>query len=224
MTDTASSTDKGLIRRFFGVPFRVQTYKNLVYLALGFPFGLVSFVTLTSGLTAGAGLSVTLIGIPILLATIAAGTALASVEAGLTRALVGVNASPPKAAAAVSNGTASDDDIMAAIKRFLAEPSTWTSLLVAFLWFIFGLVGFVALTTLSSLSLSMLGAPVLHLFAPGVDMMVGPYVVDTLSESAALTAVGIPLTLVSLHALNALAYAFGRITASLLNVGQTAEN
>lgn len=222
MTDTPPAAETGPARRFLGVPFRAQTYKSTAYLALGFPFGLLSFVVVTTGLATGAGLAVTLAGIPLLLATVAAATALASVEAGLTRALLGVDASLPEAVVAVRDGTAFEGGAAAATKRFLAAPTTWTSLLLALLWFAFGLVGFVALSVLSTLVLATFGAPVAVLLSQDVTIVAGPYVADTLSESVLLAALGVPLTLVALHALNALAHAFGVATASLLGVGRTA--
>jgi hypothetical protein len=57
-----------------------QTYRILAYLLLGLPMGIVDFVLVVTGLSLGLGLFVTILGIPILVATLLVVQALATME------------------------------------------------------------------------------------------------------------------------------------------------
>src|SRR5438309_5628057 len=61
--------------RFFGVVILPQTYLNLTYLLLAFPLGTAYFILLVTGFSLGLGLMVTLVGVPVLLATLVAARA-----------------------------------------------------------------------------------------------------------------------------------------------------
>lgn len=195
------------LRRFFGVPFRAQTYRNLAYLLLAFPLGLLYFVGLSAGLSAGLGLAVTLVGIPLLVLTVAAAAGAAGFEAKLATWLLGVEATPPAALGELDDSLDSSEALL--------DATTWTGLLLVALKFVFGLVALVAVVTAGALAASLLFAPLLY-DAAGVTYNTGPYVVDTLAEALAASGVGVLVTLVSLHVLNGLAKLGGFTTAALL--------
>lgn len=211
------------LRRFLDVPFRAQTYRNLAYLALAFPLGLAYFVGLTTGLSLGFGLLVTLVGVPILLLTLVGATMLAGLEANLARWLLGMDVRDPTAFENATDGSFPEDldGLLAGLKQFLTTPTTWTSLVLVLLKFVFGLVAFVALTVLGSVVATMLGAPLFYDVA-GITYHVGPYLVDTPGELAAVVVGGLLLLFVGLHLLNGLARLFGVMTATLL--GQAPES
>lgn len=218
-TPTAALGDA--LRRFAGVPLRRQTYRNLAYLALAFPLGLGYFVGVTVGLALGAGLFVTWLGLPVLVLTVAGATVVAGFEATLARRLLGTDAALPEALRDFDPGDATvrpGDGVLAALKRFLLAPTTWTSVLLVGVKFGFGVVAFVALVTAGSLLPSMLAAPVLY-DAPHVTYRFGRYAVETLPDALAVFAAGVLLTLSALHLLNALARLGGLLTAALLDVG-----
>ena len=48
------------IDRIFGPVLQVRSYKNLLYLAMSFPLGLLYFVTMITGLSISAGLAIVL--------------------------------------------------------------------------------------------------------------------------------------------------------------------
>ena len=83
------------LRRFAAVAWQSQTYRNLLYLALALPLGVVYVAILAAGLSAGAGLAVILIGLAILLATLFAIRAMAALERMLARRLLRVAIHPP---------------------------------------------------------------------------------------------------------------------------------
>jgi hypothetical protein len=133
------------VTSFFAAPFRARTYKRLAYLLVAFPLGLVYFLTLTVGGSVGAGLVVTWFGVPILLATLVAATAIAGFEAKLANLLVGHEVSVPPALR--SEFRREGEGYVDALRRFLTEPTTWTSVGLALARFAFGLLAFVVTVT-----------------------------------------------------------------------------
>jgi hypothetical protein len=234
-TDSRRSTDRstGGLRRFVGVPFRLQTYRNLLYLVLAFPLGLAYFVGLVTGTALGVGLLITWVGLPILLLTLAGAAAAAGVEAALARRLVGVDASVPSFLREVDpRGDLSlpGDGFVAAVQRLVTAPSTWTSVVLLLAKFAFGLLAFVAVVTSGAVVLAALAAPLVYgdpattlgLVRPAEvgGYVVGPWTVTTLPEALVVALGGVVLLLVSLNLLNALARIHARYTAALLRAGE----
>jgi len=181
----AESTLSTTIRRSPGAPLRVQTYKNLLYLALAFPLGLVYFVGLIFGVALGFGLLITWIGLPVLLVTLFAATVVAGFEAALARYLGGVNASVPTFLAEfdVSGGLVlPGDGFVDAVKRLVTARTTWTSVVLVLAKFGFGLLSFVALTVSGAVTGAFLAAPFIY-DDPDVLLGVGGVVVDTFPDT-----------------------------------------
>jgi hypothetical protein len=203
---------------FVGVPARPQTYRNLLYLVLAFPLGLAYFVVLATGFSLGTGLAITVVGVPILLATLAAARLLANVEAELANRLLGTDA------AIASLDTAGGP--LAVAKRLATEPRTWLGVVCLAGKFAFGVAAFAALTTALSACLSLLAAPLTYSSAYHVGarfgaLSVGPFesgtlVVDSLPEAAGVALAGVGVALVSLHLLNGLVHASGIAAEALL--------
>jgi hypothetical protein len=227
----AESSLSATVRRSLGAPLRIQTYKNLLYLALAFPLGLVYFVGLASGVALGVGLLVTWIGLPILLVTLFAATAVAGLEAALARSLGGVDASVPRFLAEfdVSGGLVSPGNgFVAAVRRLVTTRTTWTSVVLVLAKFGFGLLSFVALTVSGAVTGAFLAAPFVYddpdvvLGVGGTvvdgDYTVGPWVVDTFPEALVAAVVGVAFLFVALSLLNSLARVHARYTARLLHV------
>ena len=227
----AESTLSTTIRRSLGAPLQVQTYKNLLYLALAFPLGLVYFVSLVFGVALGVGLLITWIGLPILLVTLFAATAVASFEAALARYLGGVNASVPAFIAEfdISDGLVfPGNGFVDAIKRLVTARTTWTSVVLVIAKFGFGLLSFVALSVSGAVTGAFLAAPFIYddpdvlLGVGGMvvdgDYTVGPWVVDTFPEALVASVVGVVFLFVALNLLNSLARFHARYTAELLQV------
>ncbi|QLG60481.1 sensor domain-containing protein [Halorarum salinum] len=218
---TQTATHRDRIRRFAGVPLRRQTYRNLAYLALAFPLGLVYFVTVSIGLSLGAGLLVTWFGLPIVVLTLVGATVIAGVEATLARRLLGTDVDLPRALRGTGTDAATtrpDDGILASLERFLLAPTTWTSLVLVGVKFVFGVAAFTVLVTAGSLAGALLAAPVLY-DDPHVTYRIYDLTVTTLPHAITLFVGGLLLTLASLHALNFLARLGGALTAALLAVG-----
>ncbi|MFC4541193.1 sensor domain-containing protein [Halosolutus amylolyticus] len=213
------------LRWFVGVPFRLQTYRNLLYLALAFPLGVTYFVAIVAGVSMGIGLVVTLIGVPLLLATIVAATILAGFEAQLATVLLGTDAPLPEALrsehpASLSGG---DGGLVDTVSALLTAPTTWTSLLLVLLKFGYGIAAFTALVTATTLVTALLLAPFVYA-DPAVHYTVGSVAIDTPPEAVAAAGAGLLVGLVSLHLLNGLAIVGGLLTARLLEVATEDES
>jgi hypothetical protein len=225
----------GALRYVVGVPFRRQTYRNLLYLALAFPLGIGYFTGLVTGGALGVGLLITLVGLPILLVTLSATTLAATLEAWLARTLVGVEASVP---AVLRESTLDEglvlpgDGFVDAVRHLLTAPSTWTSVLLVLSKFAFGIVSFVALVTTGAITVTMVAAPLVYDSANvSLGLMrettlgaysVGPWVIDTLPEALVVAAGGLVFAMLALNLLNLLAGVQARYTAALLRVDDNA--
>ncbi|MFC7073511.1 sensor domain-containing protein [Halovenus rubra] len=233
MNRTGSSTQTqgvaSAIRRFVVAPVEPQTYKNLIYLMLAFPLGIVYFVCFISGGALGLGLLITVVGLPILLVTISGATLAAGLEASLATRLVGVQTSVPAALgtfdwqewfARPGNG------FVTACKRLVTATSTWTSIVVVLSKFVFGLLSLVALVTSGALTGALLAAPFIYddpdaTVGTASELSItqynfGPWVVDTLPEAIGVAAVGVVFLVVSLNLLNGLARLQAQYTRTLL--------
>src|SRR4051794_6924151 len=78
-----------LIRRLFGPIRESRTYLRILYLLLALPLGVIEFSFLVTALSFGFGTAITLIGIPVLAATVWAWRWLAQTERGVIGRLVG---------------------------------------------------------------------------------------------------------------------------------------
>jgi hypothetical protein len=144
-------------------PLRPRTYTTLVYLALAFPLGLAYFVVTVTGLSVGLGLSVILVGIPILAATMALVLAVAAVERVLARHLLGATVPSPSWPAADESGFR---DRAVAV---LSNTAVWGALVFVVSKLLVGVAAFTSLVVVFSLGLSLLATP-LYYDEPGVSV------------------------------------------------------
>jgi len=211
------------LRQLIAVPFDSTTYKRLLYLLLACPLALVYVIGTTVGVSLGIGLAVTIIGFPILLATLLAVTSAAQLEAYLLRTCLDRDASPPKSLMELRvDLDDSEVSYLKAVQRFLIEPSTWASLGLVAVKSVFGFAAFIVLVAVATVVPTLVAAPVLY-DNPEFAYQVATYSVGTLPEAGGLAAVGVVLGLAALHLLNAFADLGGYLTASLLTTGNPAE-
>lgn len=191
----------GALRWFFLAPFRLQTYTNLLYLALAFPLGLAYFIFLMVGLPLGYGLVVVWVGIPILGLVFAGSWWMSALERRLAIGLLGARvppmAPPPSAEA---------QGFWQRMKAFFSNPVTWKGMGYLLLKLPVGVVSFTALVTLLSLSVSLTLVPLLWPwadFSADVDIVIwGP---TTFGGALFVGLIGAILLLVSLNLFNGLA-------------------
>ncbi|MEZ3164306.1 sensor domain-containing protein [Halorubrum sp. RMP-47] len=144
-------------------PFRVRTYAAAVYLALSFPLGIAYFVCTVVGLSLGLSLSVLLVGVPILAATLG-GVVLVSVgERVLARRLLGADVDAPSWKVTEASGVA--DRILAVV----TDLAVWGALVFVLSKLVVGVAGFTLLTVVLSVGGSLLATP-LYYDTPGATV------------------------------------------------------
>ncbi|WP_135606677.1 sensor domain-containing protein [Methanococcoides sp. NM1] len=198
---------KSMIRDFFGVVTRKQTYLNLTYLLFSFPLGTAYFIFLVTGLSMGLSLSITLIGIPILLLMLVAWWELASFERQLAIWLLGIDI-PPMESRKVTNQKMTEK-----LKGYIMNPVTWKGLVFLFIKFPLGIFTLIVSFMLIALTITLIAVPFIYKTA---YMDLGSYQVDSPAVAIAIMLGGLLLGIISLHIMNALAKLSGILAYHLL--------
>jgi signal transduction histidine kinase len=118
-------------------PVRLRTWTELVYLLVGLPAGIVTFTVVVTGVATGVSLLITLIGIPVLVATVYADRGLAWVERRRAALVLGRPIADPVPRPPERPGA------LAWLKALALDPQTWRDAAWMLLLFVAGLVGFV---------------------------------------------------------------------------------
>jgi signal transduction histidine kinase len=182
--------------QFGGVVLRGQTWLNVAYLLIGFPLGLTYFLVLVVGVALGVALAILVVGLAILLATLAAWRAMAAVERGTARALLGVPIPHPPV-------ERRDLPIVERVTRWLRDPVTWKSLVFVALKFPLGVSTFCVAVILGGFALILLCAPVIVIWTP---ITIFGWIVTSSAEALPLFVAGVPAILLVLHLCNGMAW------------------
>jgi hypothetical protein len=208
---------KTYLVKFFGVAIRGQTYLNALYLFLAFPLGLVYFIFLMVGLSSGIALTIVWVGLLILLVVFITWTAMAAFERQMAIWLLREEIPP------MSRQDPAGLTLWQQFKATVTNPVTWKGLVYLLAKFPLGLLSFVVLVTLFSVSVSLLAAPFYYSWVPNEyvftlnGVRTNPvWVVDTLGEALLVSLAGILLTVVSMHILNSLAWVSGKFARIML--------
>jgi len=199
VTAEGAFTHESEIDRIFGPVLQSRTYKNLLYLAISFPLGILYFVTMITGVSLSAGLAIILVGFLILALTLGLARIFGTLERGLTKALLGATFEP---APPVGRG----------LRAILTDRRSWTTVLFLVLSFPLGVAGFVASMLLFA-STIMMAAPVIHTVVP---FMVMDQRVATSEEALLISLFGCILFLLLVHAINGLAAISRRLAEALI--------
>ncbi|HEV7508115.1 MAG TPA: sensor domain-containing protein [Thermoanaerobaculia bacterium] len=202
----------GALARFFRAPIRLQTYKNLLFLALAFPMGLFYFIFLAVGLALGYGLTIVWVGFPILALVFAGSWWMSVLERRLAIGLLGAEVppmAPPPGASTLG--------FWQRLRTFLSNPVTWKGMGYLLMKFPIGVVSFVALVTSLSVSISLLLVPVTWPWSDVTfDVDFGIWNPSTFSGSLLCGLAGAILLLVSLNLLNGLAFVLRLLATAML--------
>lgn len=178
---------------FFDVMLEKQTYKNIFYLLLSFPLGTFYFVFLMTGLTLGFGLTVILIGIPILFLIFFSGRILVNFEIKMLNNFLNTDINH------LSNYEYGELSIFQKVKKQLTDINTWKGIIYLFLKFPISLFSFIITVVLLSISLAFLSAPLTYQFS---YISFGSYQINTLFEALLMSFAGIIITIISINILN----------------------
>jgi len=202
--------------KFFNVIVKKQTYLNLIYLLIAFPLGIFYFIFLTTGISLGLGLIITLIGIPLLALMTVAWYGLGIFERTLTINLLGIKI--PK----MSNNAFKEKTLWKKLKKHLSNSATWKSLVYLFIKFPMGILSFVLMVTLISISISFIATPLVYYLSlriPAMDFATinGIKLITSYGPTFILSIIGIFFLFISFHILNGLAYVSGLFAQILLS-------
>ncbi|MGA7669408.1 MAG: sensor domain-containing protein [Nitrolancea sp.] len=163
--------------------FSREPWLSLIFMVLSFAVGLFWFIVLVTLIATGAGLSVTLVGLPMLAGTLILWTYGARIERFRVNLLLGTRIQNPyRALPEGSNWTK--------FKSRALDPYVWLDLLYLFLLFPIGIAEFVIAVTSVSIPVALLTTPLYYRFGD-VDFVT--YRIDTLPEAMLVALLGIPM-------------------------------
>jgi hypothetical protein len=159
-------------------------WRELTHNLLGLPLGTAYFCWLVTGLSLGAGLAITLLGIPLLTLVLASVRPLMAMERTLAEELLDTRLpalplSPPARRPGMVGRLAAD----------WTDAVTWRGLAYLLARFLVGLVTFTVALTVYAAALYGLAAPVVAAFTP-IDL--GFWRLDTFVDGLALVPFGAP--------------------------------
>lgn len=190
-------------------------FPNLVYLLLALPLGILYFVILVTGYALGAGLIITLVGIPILVTMIFVTYLLGDLDRAMTSKLLGVKIAKPEAK------PAKDDSARSILVTQLRSLEFWKEFIYLLLKMPLGVIAFTVTIVLISLSLGLIAAPFILTYVPEAQMMLwNGFVVDTMQEALVTSVVGLILSVISVLLINGFANALGFISVWALGKGE----
>jgi len=197
------------IRQLLLPIIEARTYRRILYLLLALPLGVIEFSVLVTALSFGFGTAITLIGIPVLVASVWAWRWMAQVERGLIARLIGTEIPSPY------RPDPKDASWWKRVGARLADPATWKDLAFLLLQLPVGIISFTVAVTVVGLGLGLLFAPAYYWsLAPG-DWIAGLNV-DTIGEAIAVVPLGALILVLGIPGLNALARLYGWLAAQLL--------
>ena len=188
--------------------FDGRTYGRILYLLLALPLGIAEFIFLVTTISLGVGLLVTLVGVPILIATVYAWRWIAQLERQLIGVLIGRVIPSPYRPDPAGNW-------WARVRARLADPATWKDLAFLLLQLPLGIVSFTVTAAVLGAALQALTAPAWYwAVSGGIDL--GVVQIDTLWEALAFVPLGALLAFVGIPAMGALGRLYGELAAVLL--------
>ncbi|MBV7696960.1 sensor histidine kinase [Streptomyces sp. TRM70350] len=151
---------EGNVRRRFRLPaglrapFEGRTWRELAYVLLSLPIGVLMFTYAVTMLALGAGLLVTFLGIPVLAAGLAGCRGLGALERARARGLLGLEVADPEPLRVRKSG------VMAWMGAVLKSGTSWRHLLYAVLHFPWAVFSFVVAVNFCAYGWALLTYPV----------------------------------------------------------------
>ncbi|MBL8090929.1 MAG: sensor domain-containing protein [Anaerolineales bacterium] len=186
-------------------------FPNLIYLLLSLPLGVLYFVILITGFSLGAGLVITLVGIPILVAMIFVTYILGDLDRTVTSKLLGVKIGKPEARP--SNNDSAKSILVAQLKSL----QFWKELVYLLLKMPLGVIAFTIAVVFVSVSLAFILAPFILTYIPDAQMMLwNGFEIDTMQRAIMTSVLGVILSIVSIVFINGFANLMGSISVWVL--------
>jgi Putative sensor len=196
------------------IPSPAVAARDALYLVAGLPAGIVAFSVLVTGLSLAGGLAITLLGIPVAVATLYAARAMGDVER--VRAGWLLRQRVTRSGGRWSGGP------WAHTKAALTDVGAWRDTVWGLVLLPLGILGFTVAVTLWSTVLGLVTSPLWFWALPdddGVDNATLDFLNNTHDVGPALARIGLGIVLVPVAALlcRALADATARAARALLD-------
>jgi predicted Ser/Thr protein kinase len=188
---------------FLAVVTHPQTFRNLLYLVLSFPLGLIYFVFLIVGLSLGVGTLIIWIGAFVLLGTFLGVKGFTAFERKLARGLL--QTSIPSRIVSTPIQPNSNRTIFEQARALMTSRESWAGVGYLLVKFPLGIVSFVLTVALIPVSLGLSLSPIAAMIPP-LNMQIGSWSIDTPYEAAPFAVAGLLLMFFSLHILNGMAW------------------
>lgn len=133
--------------------FAKAALSESAYLLLAWPLAVVGFTLIVTGLSAGIGLLITLIGLPVLVGTAMVARALADIERAAIRKFLGVEAPSPRYRSAAAPLDRPKEGWLKRTTRSLTDPQSYLDMLWALVQFPITTVTWVVTVTFWSIAL-----------------------------------------------------------------------
>ena len=208
-----------LLKNTLGLPFFPRTWIAFLFLVLSFVIGTFWFTVLVTLISTGAGLVITLVGLPILLFTAVLWTFGARAERWRVRVMLGVDIPSPYRALPEGPWTKR-------LQAFLTDGAVWRDLIYLFLLFPIGLVEFVIAVTGVATTGAFLTLPIYFWALPDSSMRVPEeyeWALAGLTEGqlvAMAAVVALPLLVLALHLVRWMASGHAVLAQALLGKSQ----
>ncbi|MFF3542316.1 sensor histidine kinase [Streptomyces platensis] len=186
----------------------VRLARSVLYLACGFPVGLVWLICCAVLLGLGLATALFLVGLPLIAAVLLSGLPLGAVERARLRMFTGTAVPSPHAP--VSGGP------RAWLRQRAAERATWWELAYAVAHCALSLCDFVLVTGSLTLSLALLAAPLLRRFTPDGQVRMAVFQAHSDAQAFVLVLCGVVLLALTHLTLTRYAAARARLATSVL--------
>ncbi len=146
---------RSLLGRFFGVFADPRAYASLFYMLLALATGIFYFTWVITGFSLSLGLSITIIGVPLLILFFGSVRVLSLVEGRIVEVMLGERM--PRRPLYTARGRS----LWQRIGDMFTDPRTWSTMLYFVLMLPLGTFYFTLVVTLLSTSLSFIAVPIL---------------------------------------------------------------
>lgn len=149
---TTVRPDRPLLARWYGPYARAEVWKESAHLLLDLVVGVVLFTTVTTMVSLGAGMAITVVGLPLLAATVVGGRAIGLLERARARAFLGVDVPAPRPIEWRTGW-------WERAKQALSDRPGWKGLAYGVLLLAWGVIGFTGVVTMWTVAWSFATLP-----------------------------------------------------------------
>ena len=157
--------------RALRAPFEARTWRETLYLILNLPVGIVTFTVVVTGFATGLGMLITLVGIPIIFATMYLSRGMGGVERARAKAFLRVDVPAP-----YRPDPPADKWWRLHVARF-TDPATWVEVGYHLLMLPIGVFTFTVVVVAWTVGLALLTLPLYFWTLPEQTVQVGDLVV-----------------------------------------------